>query len=463
MYCGPASAIASYMESPPIGRPCPPHYNIADHVLEVIQSVDPASLESAWARAPKGRGGAYAVTMAEVGHDPLEQQAADVFAALRSPRSAAAADHKALDAAAAQAPALAEREAGGAPAMEREGVCSSAATPSGSNAMLEGQVDKLHRSSATTASAATRKAEAALESLEPASPAPPACMRSCGADPRWPTSWCQQFVALTSRALRTSKGSALTWHMCVQHLCTVTVASGVWWRLGSGAGAIQDKLGVLTFFVVYVGFISAFTALTTFPAERDVLRRERQSGAYRLSAYYLARCAADIPVSCVFPLLVCGTIYWTTGLRDDAGAFFAFLGNILLLAQVAQALGALISAAVLDFSRAIVVASVAMFSFMLTSGLYSTEVPPAFEWIKYVGFTTYGYSIAVFNEFPAESLFECESLNDGFAGLACPVTGSSIRDAVKPLFATTAPAVATLAGMYVMFRALGYVALRLNA
>ncbi|KAA0154612.1 hypothetical protein FNF31_06267 [Cafeteria roenbergensis] len=249
----------------------------------------------------------------------------------------------------------------------------------------------------------------------------------------------------------------------LEHVCTVVVASAVWWRLHLGAGAIQDRLGVLTFFVMYVGFITAFSALTTFPAERDVLRRERQSGAYRLSAYYLARCAADIPISCVYPLLVCGTIYWTTGLRGDAGAFFAFLGAVLLVAQVAQALGTLISAAVLDISRAVTLATATMFSFMLTSGLYSTEVPPGFDWIKYIGFTTYGYSITVFIEFPPAASFECGSQDSGFAGLSCPVSGSDVRGAVKPLFDSSTPAIVVLVVMFFVFRVLGYVALRANA
>lgn len=40
---------------------------------------------------------------------------------------------------------------------------------------------------------------------------------------------------------------------------------------------------------------------------------------YRLSAYYLARFASDIPMDCLVPTLFCWIIYWMSGLRISAG------------------------------------------------------------------------------------------------------------------------------------------------
>ena len=39
-----------------------------------------------------------------------------------------------------------------------------------------------------------------------------------------------------------------------------------------------------------------FTALFTFPEERKMLLKERASGMYRLSAFYFARLASDLPM-----------------------------------------------------------------------------------------------------------------------------------------------------------------------
>lgn len=40
---------------------------------------------------------------------------------------------------------------------------------------------------------------------------------------------------------------------------------------------------------------------------------------YRLSAYYLARSLADLPMDCLVPTLFTWVIYFMTGLRLDAG------------------------------------------------------------------------------------------------------------------------------------------------
>ncbi len=489
VYFGPASAIATYMESPPVSRPCPAHYNIADHTLEVVQAIDPTDLGAAWEAAPKTSGGTYDVAahVRALGADVDEGSVAALDAAKTGAQDSgdkqASRDEAALSAGAAgaegDADAAETAEPGPADSASARGSPSAPAVVVGvvdprDEPALGVPVKPVPRTSTASSassdddivvgvSAAVRKAEAALANTRPASAAPPACMRSWGSDPRWPTSWCQQFFALTARALRTSKGSTLTWLMLAQHMCITLVASIIWWQLRQGAGAIQDRLGILFFFVIYTGFTSLFGALTTFPAERSVLRRERQSGAYRLSAYYFAKCAADIPVSCVFPTLIACIVYWTVGLRADAGAFFGYIGTILLVSQVAQSLGVLVSASVLDFQRSITVSSVLMLGFMLTSGFYSTEIPAVLSWIKYIGFPTYGYSLMVFNEFPADALYQCGSANDGFSGYPCPVSGAQVHDAILPPFATSGPAVGVLAGMYVFYRALGYVALRSNA
>ncbi|KAA0155188.1 hypothetical protein FNF29_01939 [Cafeteria roenbergensis] len=489
VYFGPASAIATYMESPPVSRPCPAHYNIADHTLEVVQAIDPTDLGAAWEAAPKTSGGTYDVAahVRALGADVDEGSVAALDAAKTGAQDSGDKQASRAEAALSAGAAGAEGDADAAETAEPGPADSASARGSPSApAVVVGVVDPrdepalgvpvkpLPRTSTASSassdddvvvgvSAAVRKAEAALANTRPASAAPPACMRSWGSDPRWPTSWCQQFFALTARALRTSKGSTLTWLMLAQHMCITLVASIIWWQLRQGAGAIQDRLGILFFFVIYTGFTSLFGALTTFPAERSVLRRERQSGAYRLSAYYFAKCAADIPVSCVFPTLIACIVYWTVGLRADAGAFFGYIGTILLVSQVAQSLGVLVSASVLDFQRSITVSSVLMLGFMLTSGFYSTEIPAVLSWIKYIGFPTYGYSLMVFNEFPADALYQCGSANDGFSGYPCPVSGAQVHDAILPPFATSGPAVGVLAGMYVFYRALGYVALRSNA
>lgn len=50
----------------------------------------------------------------------------------------------------------------------------------------------------------------------------------------------------------------------------------------------------------------------------QMLVKERQSGMYRLSAYYLARTASDLPMDCLVPTLFTWVLYFMAGLRLDA-------------------------------------------------------------------------------------------------------------------------------------------------
>lgn len=72
-----------------------------------------------------------------------------------------------------------------------------------------------------------------------------------------------------------------------------------------------------------------------------MLTKERPSGMYRLSAYYAARCAADLPVELLNTLLFVTVVYFFGGLRLSAGGYLANLAAMMLIVLVAQVSGQL--------------------------------------------------------------------------------------------------------------------------
>jgi hypothetical protein len=68
---------------------------------------------------------------------------------------------------------------------------------------------------------------------------------------------------------------------------------------------------------VFLSFNLLFKALMTFPSEMPILLKERASGMYRLSAYYIARTSASLPLDLSYPLLLVTLAYWMGALRPE--------------------------------------------------------------------------------------------------------------------------------------------------
>lgn len=60
-----------------------------------------------------------------------------------------------------------------------------------------------------------------------------------------------------------------------------------------------------------------FGSLFTFPSEMKMLLKERSSGMYNLSAYYIARSSASMPLELLYPTIFSILAYWMGALRPQ--------------------------------------------------------------------------------------------------------------------------------------------------
>lgn len=74
-----------------------------------------------------------------------------------------------------------------------------------------------------------------------------------------------------------------------------------------------------------------------------MLLKERASGMYRLSAFYFARTASDLPMDFAVPTIFIVIIYFMAHLRYTAAAFFSNFFTVILMGLVCLLCSCLLS------------------------------------------------------------------------------------------------------------------------
>ena len=166
-----------------------------------------------------------------------------------------------------------------------------------------------------------------------------------------------------------------------------------------------------------------FNALMAFPMERDVILKERSSGAYHLSAYILAKTTSEMPMRMTLPAMYMTISYWM-GFVDPSFVHFALTTLISLLSVIAgESLGLMVGATIYDMEKAMASMTVVSLGLMLLGGFFLRNVPSWLVWGKFLSPFKYSFDASrqiVFDEdVPCDGsgLLEtlCGGLDTGFA------------------------------------------------
>ncbi|RZS17325.1 hypothetical protein BHM03_00049453 [Ensete ventricosum] len=206
-------------------------------------------------------------------------------------------------------------------------------------------------------------------------------------------SWISQFSILLQRSLKERRHESFNSLRVFQVMAAAVLSGSMWWH--SSAHDVQDRLGLLFFITIFWGVFPSFNAVFTFAQERAIFIKERTSGMYSLSSYFMARMAGDLPMELILPTVFTLILYWMAGLRAEPAAFLLTLAVLLGYVLVAQGLGLAFGAAIMDAKQASTIATVTMLAFLLTGGFYVQNIPGCLAWMKYVSFTFYGYRLLI--------------------------------------------------------------------
>ncbi|KAL3503253.1 hypothetical protein ACH5RR_037702 [Cinchona calisaya] len=222
---------------------------------------------------------------------------------------------------------------------------------------------------------------------------------------RWTTTWWQQFSVLLRRGVKERKHESFSGLKIGQVLAVAILSGLLWWQ--SDSSHLQDQIGLFFFYSGFWGFFPLFNAIFTFPQERLMLEKERASGMYRLSSYFMARTMGDLPMELVLPAVFVTITYWMAGLKPTATSFLYCLLVLLYSVLVSQGFGLAIGALVMDQKSATILGSVIMLSFLLAGGYYVQHVPSFIAWIKYVSIGQHTYKLFILSQYKAGETYRC--------------------------------------------------------
>ncbi|XP_056007788.1 uncharacterized protein LOC125666691 [Ostrea edulis] len=277
---------------------------------------------------------------------------------------------------------------------------------------------------------------------------------------KWEASFWTQFRMLCWRNTKQSKWRIFDDCTIAHTLIVCCVFCVIYYQIPHTIDTLRNRMGAVFFSLVFWGFAMVTDSVTSFMGEREVVRKERKSGAYRLSAYYTAKMVSELPMMIVLPVVQLTVMFWLAGIGGPV-KYAMFLGINLLNCFTMQSIGYVIGACVHSFKYSITAVNTLMVVFLLLGGFFNTSFPTWFSWAKYLSFLHYPFAAIVTLLFGDMEPVRCgnSQMFKMCTNATQIISGSDVLSSVGidlPVYCC----VGTLAVLVILLRILGYYAIK---
>ncbi|KAI8055623.1 ABC-2 type transporter-domain-containing protein [Syncephalis plumigaleata] len=223
-------------------------------------------------------------------------------------------------------------------------------------------------------------------------------------DAKFKSTFLDQLPLLFKRYVRNSiRDPSVLGFKCLQVVLFATLFSMIYWKIPQRDqdAQIQDRAGVLFFFVLSLIMSNAMAVLMIFSMEQAVFERENHSGLYGLPAYFFARMAIEIPIYLAMPILLVPCTYFIFGLHPGIDHFFTMMLICALITGLGMSIGLVAASNFRQITVALAVVPLFTLPMMLFAGLFVnlSGMPAWIQWIKWLSPMKYGFVALMKNEF----------------------------------------------------------------
>mmetsp|Transcript_2975 Transcript_2975/g.7846 ORF Transcript_2975/g.7846 Transcript_2975/m.7846 type:complete len:667 (-) Transcript_2975:162-2162(-) len=197
---------------------------------------------------------------------------------------------------------------------------------------------------------------------------------------RYVKPWTYQLRVLLAREWAIRRSALWDWQQLYLHGGIGVLAGVMWWQLGYDEIDIFSRFtATFAIFIEWV-FFTFLGDLFFLPSSEVHLRKELGVGAYRLSAWFVAKSSASLLPYAIWPPLHVTIVYWMTNTNPFVGPFFTVLALIAVTILLFQSLSIFLSTA-LPAQRVMTAALLLMTAMFLFTGIFIPLEETPLPWI----------------------------------------------------------------------------------
>jgi hypothetical protein len=212
---------------------------------------------------------------------------------------------------------------------------------------------------------------------------------------KYNTGWVLQYRTLVHRSLKNSRSAIFT-PINIIKSCALGFVSGLlWFQMAYTESRVFDRSSYFFFTMTFWVFDAMFQSFMAFPQERSVILKERASGSYRLSAYFMGKTTSEMPTRLVLPLIYMIISFWMASISTSVSIFIGTTFISLLSVMAGEAIGLFVGATIYDMEKGMTAMTVISLALALLGGFFVQNVPSFLQWAKFLSPFKYAFDASL--------------------------------------------------------------------